>query len=66
MMDKLYTVSEAAKILNITPRTLRRWCKNGFAYALRTPTNHRRFTLSEVERLAGIDHSAQDNTVTAS
>jgi len=66
MIDKLYTVSEAARILNITPRTLRRWCKNGFAHALRTPTNHRRFTRSEVERLAGIERNEQDNTAIAS
>ena len=66
MIDKLHTVSEAARILNITPRTLRRWCKNGFAHALRTPTNHRRFTRSEVERLAGIERNEQDNTAIAS
>ena len=32
-------------------RTLRRWTKAGIAHALRTPTNQRRFTSEEVERL---------------
>lgn len=49
--DELLTVSEAAKLLNIHPRTLRRWTKEGIANELRTPTNQRRFTLEEVQRL---------------
>lgn len=48
---QLFTVSEAAKMLDIHPRTLRRWTKDGIAHALRTPTNQRRFTLEEIERL---------------
>ena len=49
--DELLTVSQAAKLLNIHPRTLRRWTKDGIANELRTPTNQRRFTLEEVQRL---------------
>ncbi len=49
--NELLTVSEAAKLLNIHPRTLRRWTKDGIANELRTPTNQRRFTLEEVQRL---------------
>ena len=49
--NELLTVSEAAEKLNISTRTLRRWTKAGIAHALRTPTNQRRFTLEEVERL---------------
>lgn len=49
--NELLTVAEAAKLLNIHPRTLRRWTKDGIANALRTPTNQRRFTLEEVQRL---------------
>ena len=49
--NELLTVSEAAKLLNIHPRTLRRWTKEGIANELRTPTNQRRFTLEEVQRL---------------
>ena len=49
--DELLTVSEAAKLLNIHARTLRRWTKEGIANELRTPTNQRRFTLEEVQRL---------------
>jgi len=49
--SELLTVAQAAKLLNIHPRTLRRWTKTGIAQDLRTPTNQRRFTLEEVERL---------------
>ena len=49
--NELLTVAQAAKLLNIHPRTLRRWTKTGIAQDLRTPTNQRRFTLAEVERL---------------
>ena len=50
-MKTLYTVSEAAALLEISPDTLRLWDRLGIAHALRTPTNHRRFTLAEIERL---------------
>lgn len=49
--EELFTVAEAAKMLGINPKTLRRWDTVGIAHALRTPTNHRRFTLAEIERL---------------
>lgn len=49
--SELLTVAQAAKLLNIHPRTLRRWTKAGIAQDMRTPTNQRRFTLAEVERL---------------
>lgn len=49
--ETLLTVAQAAKLLNIHPRTLRRWTQVGIAQDLRTPTNQRRFTLAEVERL---------------
>lgn len=49
--NELLTVAQAAKLLNIHPRTLRRWTKAGIAQDMRTPTNQRRFTLEEVERL---------------
>ena len=49
--DKLYTVAEAAELLQVSTKTLRRWTRDGIAHAMRTPTNHRRFTLEEIERL---------------
>lgn len=47
----LLTVAQAAELLSISTKTLRRWDNEGIAHALRTPTGHRRFTLAEVERL---------------
>jgi len=65
-MKTLYTVSEAAKMLEISPDTLRLWDKQGIAHALRTPTNQRRFTLEEIERLKAKPAEARDALVTRS
>ena len=43
--------SEAAKILKISPKTIRRWEKNGKIRAIRTQGNHRRFPVSEIRRI---------------
>lgn len=52
MKDKLlYTSTQAAEMLGISPSTLRRWQAVGIAHALMLPTGHRRFTLEEIERL---------------
>ena len=47
----LFTSTEAARKLGISPSTLRRWQAVGIAHALMLPTGHRRFTLEEIERL---------------
>ncbi len=45
-------VSEAAKILGISPQTLRNWEKSGRITAQRSPGGQRYYRLSEVRRLA--------------
>ena len=40
--DLYYTVDEAAKILKTTPRTIRRWCKDGTLAGAAQPGGSRR------------------------
>jgi DNA (cytosine-5)-methyltransferase 1 len=46
------TVAEAAKALNISIDTIRRWEKKGLINARRSEHNHRLFEIRELERLA--------------
>ncbi|MBO0612339.1 IS607 family transposase [Thiothrix fructosivorans] len=48
-MDKLITISEAAKRLGISPTTLRRWEESGKLIPERTQGNQRRYRLSQIE-----------------
>ena len=42
MEKKYYTIKQAAKILEVTPLTLRNWDKNGRLRAYRHPVNNYR------------------------
>jgi DNA-binding transcriptional MerR regulator len=49
---KLITINKAAKILGVTPLTLRNWDNSGKFPASRHPiTNYRVYKLSEIEEL---------------
>ncbi len=50
---QLLTLRAAADRLNVHPATLRRWADNGDILVMVTPGGHRRFPVSEIERLAG-------------
>lgn len=54
MTEKLYTAREACEILGVNIKTLQRWDREGIAHATRTPTNRRRFSQSEIDRLLNI------------
>lgn len=47
-MSNLVTVSEAAELLGVSTRTIRRWESEGRIKAVRTEGNHRRFEVSEL------------------
>lgn len=49
----LLTVSEAAKRLGVTTKTLRNWEADGAVEAIRTPGGHRRYEESFLDLLAG-------------
>jgi len=42
MQQRYYTIKQAAKIIGITPLTLRNWDKNGKLKAYRNPVNNYR------------------------
>jgi putative resolvase len=44
-------IVEAARLLQVHPNTLRRWEASGAIVAGRTPGGHRRYPLSEINRL---------------
>ncbi len=50
--DNWLTLSEAARLLDVHPTTLRRWANNGDIPAMVTPGGHRRFALNELARFA--------------
>ena len=54
-MEKLLTISEAAEILNVHPRTLRQNELDGLLNCVRLPAKHgpghRRFRMSDIEQL---------------
>ncbi|MFA4050662.1 MerR family DNA-binding transcriptional regulator [Mycobacteroides chelonae] len=49
--DPMLSVGEAAAKLGVSTDTLKRWEKSGRIGSLRTPTNHRRYRLSEIDAL---------------
>jgi putative resolvase len=57
--DKLLTVTEACKLLQISPSTLRRADENGTIRVIRTPGGRRRVPMSEVLRYLGQDTEAE-------
>ena len=62
MNEKLYTAREACEILGVNIKTLQRWDREGIAFATRTPTNRRRFSQSEINRLLNINGKNNLNT----
>ena len=52
-MDKLLTVNQVAKLLNVWPETVRRWDNAGQLTSVRTPGGHRRYRESQVLALLG-------------
>lgn len=54
-MDKLLTLKETERLLNVSKSTLQRWDKSGKLKALRTEGGHRRYKESEILNLIGIE-----------
>ena len=45
------SIGEAARALGVSAETLRRWERAGTITAIRTPTGHRRFPRTELDRI---------------
>lgn len=52
-MDKLLTLKETEELLNVSKSTLQRWDNSGKLVALRTEGGHRRYKLSDIEKILG-------------
>src|SRR5215467_15381150 len=51
MKDELISIKQAAKILGVSPKTLRRWEAKGILTPQRTIGNQRRYSLFEIQIL---------------
>lgn len=58
-MSEMVTVHEAAKILEVSPDTIRRWAKKGLIRYERSAQNHRLFSLEELNRIQNRTQSGQ-------
>ena len=54
-MEQLITISEAAKQLGLTKKTLQDWDNDGKLVALRTAGGHRRYRQSDIAKLQGLE-----------
>ena len=52
-IEKLVSCGKAAKILGVHPNTLILWEQEGRLSAIKTPGGHRRFKISELEKIKG-------------
>ncbi len=50
-MDRLIDICEAANLLGVSKETLRNWDRTGSLKALRTKGSHRRYRLSDIEKV---------------
>lgn len=60
-MDKLYSISKTAEILDVTPKTLRLWDKENKLKPVLTKGGHRRYKESDINAFIGIDNITEDN-----
>lgn len=52
-MDKLYSISKTAEILDVTPKTLRIWDKENKLKPILTSGGHRRYKESDIKTMMG-------------
>ena len=60
-MDKLLSLKETEKLLNVSKSTLQRWDNSGKLKAIRTEGGHRRYKQSDIERLIGENKNEDAN-----
>ncbi len=60
-----YSVSEAARLLGVSPDTVRRWIDDGHLDATRSPSGHRRIDGLTLARFAQSIHEGPDPLVAA-
>lgn len=61
MIEKLLTTAEACEKLGVTRWTLNKWEESGELESIRTKGGHRRYRLSDVNRIMGVQATTNDN-----
>lgn len=61
-MEKVYTTREAAKLLDVSLRTVQLWVEGGALSAWRTPGGHRRVSAASLEALLSARGTAKTET----
>lgn len=51
MSDQLLSISQAARRLEVSVDTLRRWADRGLIETVRLPSGHRRYPVSAVDKI---------------
>ena len=65
-MDKLYSISKTAKLLDVTPKTLRIWDKENKLKPILTSGGHRRYKESDIKAMMGyVDEPSEHNVICA-
>lgn len=59
MENEFITTKETAKLLQVTPKTLRIWDKEGKIRTIRTPSNIRRYNLEDVQNIINYNNSSE-------
>ena len=59
-MDKLYNISKTAEILDVTPKTLRIWDKEGKLKPVLTSGGHRRYKESDINKILGTEEIQEE------
>lgn len=61
MIDKLLSISEARKYLNVSRATIDRWQKKGLIEPVYTPGGHRRFKEADLRAMLGLGETKSAN-----
>ncbi|MEK7186103.1 MAG: MerR family DNA-binding transcriptional regulator, partial [Patescibacteria group bacterium] len=61
-MNNFLTIQQAANLLGVSTKTLRRWEAKGILVPQRTPGNQRRYTQSQIDRFKGGEDSSSDQS----
>ena len=61
-MDRLLTLKETGKLLNVSKQTLQRWDNSGKLISVRTEGGHRRYKLSDIEKILGENDNLSSDT----
>ena len=64
-MDKLYSISKTAEILDVTPKTLRIWDKENKLKPILTSGGHRRYKESDIKAIIDgkIEYAVPDKNI---